>query len=81
MSALFPLLALRALPPASSPSPRTLLSGRPGAAALASGVALVLLVSPNAEALWARLHGARADQIVFAEDATGLSVLRSTARR
>jgi spermidine synthase len=76
MSALFPLLALRALPPASSPSPRTLLFGRPGAAALASGVTLILLVSPDAKALWARLHGARADQIVFAEDATGLSVLR-----
>ena len=76
ISALFPLLALRALAPASSRSPGALLSGRPGAAALAAGVALLPLISPSAEALWARLHGARADQIVFAEDATGLSVLR-----
>jgi spermidine synthase len=76
MSALFPLLALRALPPVSPLSRRTPLSGRPGAAALAVGVALILLVSPGAEALWATLHGARVDQIVFAEDATGLSVLR-----
>jgi spermidine synthase len=72
----FPLLALRALPPASSRSLRTLLSGRAGAVALAVAVVLAALLSPSAEALWARLHGARIDQIVFGEDATGLSVLR-----
>ena len=76
LSAVFPLLALRALPPAASWSPRALLSGRPAAAAMALGLALVLLASPSADVLWGRLHGARADQIVFAEDATGLSLLR-----
>ncbi len=76
VSVVFPLLALRALPPSPSRSLRTLVSGRPGAAALAVAVALVALLTPRAEALWATLHGARADQIVFEEDATGLSVLR-----
>ena len=76
LSAVFPLLALGALRPAASWSPRAALLSRPAAAAMVLGLALVLLASPSAEALWARLHGARADQIVFGEDATGLSLLR-----
>lgn len=79
LSVVFPLLALRALPPGSSLSPRTLLSGRRGAAVLAAAVALVVLAAPRAQALWGRLHGARADRMVFAEDATGLSVVRIDA--
>lgn len=76
LSAVFPLVALRALPPASSLPARTFLSSRPGACALAAAVVLVVLLAPGAAALWAKLHGAPAGRIVFGEDATGLSVLR-----
>ena len=75
LSAVFSLAALRVLSPGSPPR-RPLMSGRAGAAALLVGIVLVLLVAPDSEALWARLHGARIHQNVFAEDATGLSVLR-----
>jgi predicted membrane-bound spermidine synthase len=75
-SALFPLMALRALPAAPSlPSGRAW-PARAGAAGLALCIGVLLLIAPGAEALWARLHGARADQMVFAEDATGLTVMR-----
>jgi predicted membrane-bound spermidine synthase len=76
VSIVFPLVALRALPPASSQWSGTFLSSRPGVGALAAAVLLVVLLPPGAEAFWARLHGARIGQIVFGEDATGLSVLR-----
>jgi predicted membrane-bound spermidine synthase len=75
MSAAFPLLALRALAPRSS-SPGTMRYARAGAGALAAAVILVALFSPDAATLWTRLHGAAPGRIVFAEDATGLSVLR-----
>jgi hypothetical protein len=76
LSAVFPLAALRVLPPASRRSSRPLMNGRAGAAALVVGIALVLAAAPGSAALWATLHGARIHQNVFAEDATGLSVLR-----
>jgi spermidine synthase len=78
VSVTFPLVAALALPPASSLSSRTFLSSRAGGGALAAAVVLVVLLQPRAEALWARLHGARIDRIVFGEDATGVSVLRVT---
>jgi spermidine synthase len=50
---------------------------RPVLAAGAAGVvAATALFVPGAATLWARLHGTRIERIVFAEDATGLSVVR-----
>jgi predicted membrane-bound spermidine synthase len=42
------------------------------------GMALVgvLVATPNAVALWSRLHGSEPDRLIFGEDASGLSVLR-----
>jgi hypothetical protein len=42
----------------------------------AVALALILFVMPDAGRLWARLHGTTTDRLVFAEDASGLSVLR-----
>jgi predicted membrane-bound spermidine synthase len=77
LSAAFPVLALRTLGPASPSPPGTARLARAGAGALAAGVFLIALLSPDAETLWTRLHGAGPGRIVFAEDATGLSVLRT----
>ena len=45
---------------------------------VAVGMALigVLVAAPNAASLWGRLHGVRPDRMIFAEDASGLSVFR-----
>ena len=54
-------------------------SGRArGLAALAAAVvlAVALRAAPGAANLWARLHGARIEDIVFAEDGSGLSVIK-----
>jgi spermidine synthase len=80
LSVVFPLVALLVLPAATSSSARTFLSSRSGAVALAATGILVVLFQPRAEALWARLHGASVERIVFGEDATGLSVLRVTGK-
>jgi predicted membrane-bound spermidine synthase len=45
-------------------------------AALVVAMALTLVVMPEAQRLWARLHGTTSDRIVYGEDASGLSVLR-----
>jgi predicted membrane-bound spermidine synthase len=45
-------------------------------AALVVAMALTLVVMPDAQRLWARLHGTTSDRIVYGEDASGLSVLR-----
>jgi predicted membrane-bound spermidine synthase len=48
-----------------------------------TGAAVALLVAglavsmPNAATLWARLHGTTVDQMIFAEDNSGLSVLKA----
>jgi predicted membrane-bound spermidine synthase len=45
----------------------------------AAGAALIALVAmPNAATFWARLHAAAPDEILFAEDASGLSLIRPT---
>lgn len=75
VSILFPLLALRGLPRAL-PSARGILSGRLAAGLTAVAVGLVAWLSPPAAPLWARLHGGHVENIVFDEDATGLSLLR-----
>jgi spermidine synthase len=36
----------------------------------------VLVATPNAVALWGRLHGSEPERLIFGEDASGLSVLR-----
>jgi predicted membrane-bound spermidine synthase len=46
------------------------------AAAACAAVALVAL--PNAATFWAKLHAAEPDEILFAEDASGLSLIRPT---
>ncbi|PYQ22746.1 MAG: spermidine synthase, partial [Acidobacteria bacterium] len=51
----------------------------PRRVALAAGllvVGLALLAAPTAPALWASLHGTTPDRILFAEDGSGLSVLK-----
>jgi spermidine synthase len=40
------------------------------------GMALAVAVVPKAPLLWATLHGTRPDRILFAEDGSGLSVLK-----
>ena len=39
-------------------------------------LALSLLAAPSASTLWARLHGTTPDRILFAEDGSGLSVIK-----
>ena len=39
-------------------------------------VAVTLRLAPGASKLWARLHGARIEDVVFAEDGSGLSVIK-----
>ncbi len=45
-------------------------------AAAAAAVSVALWISPGAGALWARLHGTRVEDIVFAEDGSGLSLIK-----
>ena len=52
----------------------------PALAAAAATVAMALAASPGADKLWARLHGARIEDIVFAEDGSGLSSSRKRGR-
>ena len=47
-----------------------------GQAAALVGVVLALAFVPRAPELWATLHGTRPDRILFAEDGSGLSVLK-----
>ena len=59
------------------------LAGRPRiarAAATVGVVALALWSTPDAGSLWARLHDARADEVTFAEDGAGVSVLKEEPR-
>jgi len=49
---------------------------RMGALAAAVLIAVALRAAPDAAKLWARLHGARIEDIVFAEDGSGLSVIK-----
>ena len=66
-SALFALGAVAAARP-----------GRSGWALATLGCAAVVTpLMPDAASLWARLHGTMADQILFAEDNSGLSVIRA----
>ena len=69
VSVVFPLLAVMALS-----TRRTRFVGFATAVAVAS-VAVAML--PSANALWARLHGTTARAIIFAEDGSGLSLLKS----
>lgn len=46
----------------------------------AAGLAAALLVSPSAPLLWSRLHGSEA-AVLFAEDGSGLSVLKDESDR
>jgi spermidine synthase len=72
LSAVFALLLIRAL-----------VAGRPmmlKAAAYGATIALVIAIAvqmPAARTLWSRLHGASPRAIIFAEDGTGLSLLRA----
>jgi spermidine synthase len=61
-----------ALAVASAPAARRL----PALAAAAAVLALGLWAAPRADKLWARLHGARIEDVVFAEDGSGLSVVK-----
>ena len=45
-------------------------------AAVSLVIAGAMLVMPDAGVLWARLHGTTVDRIIFAEDNSGLSVIR-----
>lgn len=47
-----------------------------GVLAGAIAVAIALRASPGAAKLWARLHGTRIEDIVFAEDGSGLSLIK-----
>ena len=52
-------------------------------ALLATAVVFVplLAVMPPSETLWAHMHGTIAEQIVFGEDGSGLSVIKTDSRR
>jgi len=55
-------------------------SGRAGLAsglALAGAGLLLVTVMPDAASLWARLHGTTVDRLIFAEDNSGLSVIKA----
>ena len=52
---------------------------RAGAAASAAAVALVMALVPASPTLWGKLHGSTAERVLFSEDATGLSVIKSAA--
>lgn len=43
----------------------------------AAAVVVVVLLMPNAAQLWARLHGTSVGRIIFAEDSSGVSVIRA----
>jgi spermidine synthase len=60
----------------SWPSPRARRWASGGAVGL---VGLALLMAPSAPTLWAKLHGTTPDRILFAEDGSGLSVLKDEA--
>lgn len=44
---------------------------------IALGLVAVNLLAPDAQTLWAKLHGTKPNYIIFAEDSTGLAVLKS----
>jgi len=67
LSSLFLLGALRR--PASVPRGVRL--------GLAGAVVLLIATMPGAGSLWARLHGATVDQLIVAEDNSGLSVIKA----
>ena len=53
--------------------PRTRLLAALGAAAV---VAMTVRLAPGSAKLWARLHGARIEDVLYAEDGSGLSVIK-----
>jgi spermidine synthase len=56
---------------------RTVLRTRIGSAAFALAlIAIVLVALPSAPTLWSRLHGAQPGRVVFAEDGSGVSLMR-----
>lgn len=44
---------------------------------IALGLVALNLLAPDAQTLWAKLHGAKPNYIIFAEDSTGLALLKS----
>ncbi len=74
MSGGFALMAVTRIGAGGGPAPRR----RVAVAALTVfGVAALLsLTIPGGASFWARLHGATADQIVFREDGSGVSVIK-----
>jgi predicted membrane-bound spermidine synthase len=44
---------------------------------IALGLVALNLVVPDAQTVWAKLHGTKPNYIIFAEDSTGLAVLKS----
>jgi spermidine synthase/MFS family permease len=48
---------------------------------LAGAVVLLLATMPGAASLWARLHGTTVDQLIVAEDNSGLSVIKAEGAR
>ena len=44
-------------------------------------VAALIVALPNGTSLWARLHGTEADQVIVAEDHSGLAVVKSRGAR
>jgi spermidine synthase len=58
---------------------RPLAVRRIGAAASVGAVALVMALVPASPTLWGKLHGSTAERVLFSEDATGLSVIKSGA--
>ena len=45
-------------------------------ASIAIGIAALNLLTPDAQTVWAKLHGTKPNYIIFAEDSTGLTVLK-----
>ncbi len=80
VSGAFALLAIVAAR-RGSPVERGTAGGRPRgivpAVSGAIGAVLVVVLMPDAAGLWARLHGTIDRRIVFAEDSSGVSVIRA----
>jgi predicted membrane-bound spermidine synthase len=56
---------------------RNIFRTRAGSVAFAPAlIAVVLVALPSAQTLWSRLHGAEPRRVVFAEDGSGLSLMR-----
>jgi len=68
MSGLFTLGALALAPPPWS---------RRFIAAVSLAIVVLIFSMPDAGVLWARLHGTTTDHIIFAEDNSGLSVIKA----